>query len=474
MDVAFFSPFHGLVSVSTAAAPPINDMNTHPDTSASHLPTPQQSDPLFSTILDLLLDAVCVVDAQGYFVFASAACEAILGYTPEEMIGRRMIDMVAPQDRERTLQAAHNVMAGQSHLHFENRYVRKDGKLIDLMWSARWSEVDQVRIAVARDISARKRAQALQTATNAISEAAHEAKDMRELLQRVHQIIDALLPCLAFAVALRDEIRQQLEFPYLVLDGDAGTDRPTPMVQAFCDDIIRSPDPRHSPQQVAVPGPEDAASWLGVPLITQQGVMGALVLKSHSNAVQDQETLQCIATQVASAVERRRLYASLQFMAHFDPLTGLVNRTMLHDRLSRALERAGRDGLFLCVLYLDLDGFKQINDSLGHSAGDSLLKAFAQRLKACFRSYDTVARVGGDEFVVLLESTAPMDGAWVIAHKIGATFDTPFDINGQQLNIQTSIGSASYPEHGSNEHELLQHADNSMYRMKKAGGHGAR
>jgi diguanylate cyclase (GGDEF)-like protein/PAS domain S-box-containing protein len=436
----------------------------------------QKNDPLFSTILDLLLDAVCVVDAQGYFVFVSAACEAIFGYTPQEMVGRRMLDMVAPEDRERTLLAAQQVMAGHSHLHFENRYVRKDGKLVDLMWSARWSEVDQVRIAVARDISARKRAQALQTATNAISEAAHEAKDMRELLERVHQIIDQLLPCLAFAVGLRDASGQQLEFPYLALEGNACTQSPSALVQALCEEIILAPDGWRDPLQAAAPrraiDGDDAASWLGVPLITQQGVVGALVLKSPASATQDRETLQCIATQVASAVERRRLYASLQFMAHFDTLTGLVNRSMLHDRLCQALARAAREGLFLCVLYLDLNRFKQINDSLGHSAGDSLLKAFAQRLKACFRSYDTVARVGGDEFVVLLESSEPIDGAWIIEHTIGNTFDAPFEINGQQIGIQTSIGSANFPAHGSSEHELLQHADNSMYRMKKAGGYG--
>ncbi|MET1115532.1 MAG: diguanylate cyclase [Comamonas sp.] len=438
----------------------------------------EKNGPLLATLMDLLLDAVCVVDAQGYFVFASAACEAIFGYTPQEMVGRRMLDMVAPEDRERTLQAAQQVMTGQSHLHFENRYVRKDGKLIDLMWSARWSEVDQVRIAVARDISARKRIQAMQAATNAISEAAHEVQDMRGLLERVHKIVDQLLPCLGFVVALLDDTGQLLEFPYLVLEGNASPETLTPMIRVFCDEIIQAPHLHPKQLHVVAPGPamhgDGASSWLGVPLITQQGVVGALVLKSHANATQDQEVLQCIATQVASAVERRRLHAKLQFLAHFDPLTGLVNRTMLHDRLRHALERARRGGVFLCVLYLDLNHFKQINDSLGHSAGDSLLKAFAQRLKGCFRTYDTVARMGGDEFVVLLESTRPLDGAWIIQHKIHNAFDAPFEINGEQITIQASIGSANYPEHGSDEHELLQHADNSMYRMKKAGGHETR
>jgi len=105
--------------------------------------------------LDLLPDAICVVDEHGRFVFVSAACERIFGYTQEEMIGRAMIDLVAPEDRARTLQAAADIMAGEHKLNFENSYVRKDGRRVDILWSARWWESDRLRIAVARDITER-------------------------------------------------------------------------------------------------------------------------------------------------------------------------------------------------------------------------------------------------------------------------------------------------------------------------------
>lgn len=107
-------------------------------------------------IVDLMLDAVCVVDAQGHFVYISAACERIFGYTPEEMLGKRMIEMVYPEDRTRTLAAAREVMAGQPLMHFENRYLRKDGSVVHIMWSACWSTDNRFRIGVARDITRRK------------------------------------------------------------------------------------------------------------------------------------------------------------------------------------------------------------------------------------------------------------------------------------------------------------------------------
>ena len=130
---------------------------------------------------DLLLDAVCMVDIGGRFVFVSAACERIFGYTQQQMIGKLMIDLVAPADRARTVAAAQNIMNGASHINFENRYLRKDGSIAHIMWSARWSEPDQLRVAVARDVTALKQAQAMQAVLYAISEAAHASDDLADL-----------------------------------------------------------------------------------------------------------------------------------------------------------------------------------------------------------------------------------------------------------------------------------------------------
>lgn len=129
-------------------------------------------DPASADVLEWLLDAICVVDAHGSFVSVKGACVRIFGYTPEEMIGRPMLEMVFHEDRERTLQAVANVMDGQLQRHFENRYVRKDGEIVHIMWSARWSEADQVRVAVARDVTELNNAESLLAAQRADSEAA--------------------------------------------------------------------------------------------------------------------------------------------------------------------------------------------------------------------------------------------------------------------------------------------------------------
>jgi len=173
-----------------------------------------------SNVMDLLLDAICVVDAEGRYLFVSAAFERIFGYAAGEVIGRPMIEMVYPPDRERTLRAAADIMAGQDQLHFENRYVRKDGQVVDIMWSARWSEADQARVAVGRDVTALKRSENLQGALFDISEAAYTAEHLPALFRRIHQIIGELLPANNFFVALYDDKKDELSFPYFIDEHD--------------------------------------------------------------------------------------------------------------------------------------------------------------------------------------------------------------------------------------------------------------
>lgn len=433
-------------------------------------------------VIDLLLDAVCVVNAQGEFVFASAACETIFGYTPDQMVGRRMIDMVAPEDRERTLQAAQRVMSGETHLHFENRYLRKDGSRVHLMWSARWSEADQVRIAVARDITDRKRAEAVQAATYAISEAAHTAANVEELLHAIHASISDLLPSHHFGVGLLNDTHGELHFTACgtgtTAHGTASGPETDSVQLAFCHEVIRSGQAHlaqkgvvaqrsvHWPQGLT----DGVAPWLGAPLQTQNGTLGAVILSRQPDdapfSEADQVLLQYVSTQMASAIERKRLYHRLQHLAQFDALTGLPNRACLEDRLKTALARATREERTVCLLYLDLDHFKQVNDRFGHALGDQLLQDFAQRLKACVRESDTVARMSGDEFVVLLESGQSHDGNAVVAQKILTEFDAPFLLEGHLLHLRPSMGKAQYPADGHSAAELLRHADDAMYTMK--------
>jgi diguanylate cyclase (GGDEF)-like protein/PAS domain S-box-containing protein len=432
-------------------------------------------------VIDLLLDAICVVDQEGRFVFVSAAGERIFGYTAEEMVGRAMIEMVFPEDRARTLQAASEIMSGNSKPNFENRYVRKDGQIVHIMWSARWSEDDRLRIAVAHDITERKHNESVQAAIYAISEAAHAAEDLLSLCRRIHLIIGELLPAQNFSVALYDEQKDELSFPYHV---DQRHQAPAPFklnAATLAAQVIRSgqtllltPESRSTLPAPAQEAESDALYWLGVPLQSQNGTSGALILKSYSQndhySEQHRDLLQFISTQVASAIERNQLLTRLQFMAQYDQLTQLPNRGLFNDRLLTALARARREQTLLALLFIDLDKFKQVNDSCGHAIGDLLLQQVAQRIEQCVREADTVARLSGDEFVVLLENFHAPEHAATVAEKIRLALNQPFALAAHTPVILPSIGIALYPQHGGDAQQLLNQADNAMYLAKKSGG----
>ncbi|MET1081353.1 MAG: diguanylate cyclase [Pseudomonas sp.] len=432
-----------------------------------------------ASFVDLLLDAICVVDMDGRFVSVSAACERIFGYTPDELVGRNMLDLVLPEDHAKTRQAAAEVVAGQSKSGFENRYLHKDGHVVHIMWSARWSEADQVRVAVARDITERKRTESLQAALYRISEAAHASENVLALFQRIHQIVGELLPADNFSVMLYDEASGELRSAYHVdLQGqvphshrlDANT--ACAQVMRTGQTLLLTPESR-----LAAGAVEQSPYWLGVPLQSCNGTIGAMVLQGYaggaSYSAQDQELLQFVSTQIADAIERKQLHSRLQFIARHDPLTGLPNRALLADRLSTALARARREQGRLALLYLDLDKFKEVNDNCGHAAGDLLLQVVALRLRQCVRESDTVARIGGDEFVILLESIQLDEHAWALAEKIRNALNQPFDLGGYQQSVLPSIGMALYPEHGDQEQRLLQLADEAMYVAKRSGGNRA-
>ena len=413
--------------------------------------------PLIGKIMDLLLNAVCVVDRDGRFVFVSAAAQRIFGYAPDEMIGRPMIELVLPEDRERTLAAAADIMSGAPAYHFRNRYVRKDGRVAHIMWSATWSPQDQVRIAVARDVSEVTRAEARQSALYAVAAAAQAAGDLPALFGAVHKIIGELLPAGCMAIALRDEASGQLLLPYL-----SGCD-PAMQREGLLERCAAAMSDSLTP----------AGDWLVVPLRSHAGAVGGLAIRSASGDVRyeaaDRELLDYVATQVAAAILRKRAELQLQYSALHDPLTGLANRQLFNDRIRRALARARRRGTQVALMFIDLDGFKQINDHHGHATGDLLLCEMARRLQHCVRESDTTSRIGGDEFVVVLEALSTPECALQVAEQIRQALERPYAPAGQLLQVSASIGIALYPDHGRDPDTLMRVADATMY-AAKAGG----
>ncbi len=429
-------------------------------------------------VIDLLVDAVCLVDEEGRYRYVSAAFERIFGYAPAEVMGRRMIDLVHPDDRERTLASAREVMAGRPSTHFENRYIRKDGSVVDIMWSARWSPRDRLRVALARDVTALKKAELKQASLYAIAEAAQSTDDLISLYRQIHEIVGRLLPAHNLYVAMYDRERDELTFPYHVDERDEAPP-PQPLQEAsFTARVVRGAEPllitQEAQETVGRGLGHPAMDWLGVPLTTAGGVIGALVVQSYRGDVRysasDMELLQFVSGQVASAIARKQLDLRLHHSALHDPLTDLPNRELLQQRLDMLRDRADVARSSVALLYIDLDNFKQINDSLGHAIGDALLRSMAERLGACVRRSDTVARVGGDEFVIVLTEVESREAVAARAGKLLAAIAEPFQLDGHAVSVTGSIGSVTGEPGRGRLERLLNEADQAMYRAKSKGG----
>ena len=172
---------------------------------------------------------------------------------------------------------------------------------------------------------------------------------------------------------------------------------------------------------------------------------------------------------IRHAIERKEAEKRFLFLSHYDKLTGLANRELFHDRLRQALARAARSGRLVALLFLDLDRFKSVNDTLGHLAGDELLVEVGKRLLTCVRRADTIARLGGDEFTVVLEELEQRQDAELICSKIIRALEAPIVVQRHELYVTTSIGLTFYPTDGTNSNTLLRNADAAMYRAKEEG-----
>jgi diguanylate cyclase (GGDEF)-like protein/PAS domain S-box-containing protein len=199
------------------------------------------------------------------------------------------------------------------------------------------------------------------------------------------------------------------------------------------------------------------------------GILGGYSRRPCMFAQESVNFLQSIANVLGTAIERRHAEEKLAYLARYDSLTGLANREMFRDRLAQSLAKAERDESMVGILYIDLDGFKNVNDSHGHDTGDKLLTLVAQRLQSCVRKSDTVGRLGGDEFAIVVTGLADADTADVVAEKVVEQLARPFDLDGRETLITASIGISIYPVDGTDANLLLKNADTAMYQGKEQG-----
>src|SRR3569832_1120329 len=198
----------------------------------------------------------------------------------------------------------------------------------------------------------------------------------------------------------------------------------------------------------------------------------AVQAKTQKKHVKGQGDSHLLSRALWYAIERKDRQSKLLFLAQHDQLTELPNRLLFRDRLEGALKRAERNGMVVALMFIDLDRFKFINDTLGHDCGDELLKAAAQRIRAAVRGQDTVARLGGDEFTVILEGISRPEDAAPVAEKVLAQMSSPFKLGQHEVSVAGSIGIAVYPTNARDSEELIRATDNARYRVKDRGRNG--
>jgi diguanylate cyclase (GGDEF)-like protein/PAS domain S-box-containing protein len=404
-----------------------------------------------------------------------------LGSSYEQLVG---LDMTRLRD-QRVVPALRTALAGR-HGFYEGPYeaTTTAAQLWVTLRTVPFHGPDgsvQGGICIVEDVTQRRQVEEVQRATYEISEAVHDTADLGELFRSIHAVLARLMPADNVYFALYDSDADTVSFPYFVDQRD-GQPPPQRARRGLTERVLRRgeallADRAEIARLVAsgdiVAGGTLPESWLGVPLRRGSDTIGAVVLQSYDPRVTfdagHREVLVFVARQVAMAIERKRHEDQIEQMAFFDGLTGLYNRRMLHERAQQSLELARRRKSTVALLYLDLDRFKLINDTLGHDAGDELLAQIGGVLRGALRASDTLARLGGDEFAFVLDDADARRGHET-ARRILDSLDRPFELRGQQVRIGGSIGVAIFPEHGERLDELVQHADIAMYQAKARGG----
>lgn len=357
------------------------------------------------------------------------------------------------------------------------RYTERDKQLLQFVSAQTAIAIERKQIQDRLDKQKR-----IQTALHNISEAAHTSEHLQDLFEHIHHIIGDLLPAKNFFVALYDSEKDELSFPYFVDEQD---DKPAPRklgegtlssrVILTGEALLLTRDhPENILEQGAVMVGSAFLDWLGVPLIAQKRTIGVLAVQSYGGVIRytekDKELLKFVSAQIATAIDRKQSDERIRHLAQYDVLTDLPNRALFNDRLQVAITRNARYKEPLALMYLDLDKFKPVNDTYGHAVGDLLLKEAAQRISQSVRVSDTVGRIGGDEFLVLLHSIKAPESAAVVAEKIRSALARPFTILEHTVHISSSIGVAIYPENGCDQKTLATSADAAMYQAKNEGG----
>ncbi len=419
------------------------------------------SEERFHALSDVSPLGIFVSDEQGNCVYTNAAYHKITGLALEQTLGTQWSSAIHPEDRDAVLAQWHTAVSRHEPFTIEFRFLRADQSIV-------WARVKGAGMRAGRkryqymqtveDISAQKSvAVVLQAAEDALFEEKERAQvtlnsigdavlttDLRGNITYLNQVAESMT-----GWSLQDALGRPLSEVFRVIDGVTHQTALNPAQRAIDED--RSVGMATDSVLVRRDGSEAAIEDSSAPIHNREGEVTGAVIVFHDVS------------------QSRAMALKMSHLAQHDFLTGLPNRMLLTERLSQAIGLAHRHHKQVALLFLDLDYFKHINDSLGHAIGDQLLQSVAHRLTACVRSTDTVCRQGGDEFVILLAEIEEPEAAAVVAEKLLAALGVPQHIGGHELHVTLSIGISIYPDDGSDVDTVIQNADTAMYHAKANG-----
>lgn len=417
----------------------------------------RKSEARYRAVVNTASDAIITITPDGIIHSFNRGAERIFGYRAEEVIGQLFTLIMPERFREQCMLGLRrylethesSVIGGTTEL----IGLRNDGGEfpVELSLGEVQEDGDRLFAAIIRDITERKRSEEalrqLSRQNEMVLNSAGEGIFGLDLQGKTTFINPAAARMTGWDI---DELSGQRLHDFLHHSKPDGTPYPSeecPIYAVFKTGATLSRDNEVFWRK---DGTHFPVEYVSTPIVEGDKILGAVVT-------------------FKDITERKALEKKLQYQAFHDPLTDLPNRALFMDRLGHALARAGQQATEVAVLFTDLDNFKVINDSLGHKAGDQLLVAVAQRLKACLRPVDTVARLGGDEFTLLLEGVTGVSDAARVAERIAQELRAPFALEAQEVFATTSTGIAVSSSAQGQPTDLLRHADLAMYRAKSKG-----
>jgi diguanylate cyclase (GGDEF)-like protein/PAS domain S-box-containing protein len=431
-------------------------------------------------ILASIPDIIAEVDNNKVFTWVNQPGREFYG---EEVIGKEAAFFF--EGEQNTYADVQPLFEGSDALiYVESWQRRKDGEKRLLAWWCRVLKDPEGNVigtlSTAHDITERKRMELIQNTIYRITQSAITSEGIEALYHSIHSILGELIPAENFYVALYDPVNELISFPYYVDQYDEPPSAPI-KIQGLTGYVIRSGRSLLATREIfdrlVQQGEVEAVGtvsvdWLGVPLKAEGRMIGVITVQSYTEGIhfdqEDVDLLEFVSTQVAQAIERKRLEEEILSLSLTDELTGLYNRRGFTLLAEQEVKQANRMKRAMLLLFGDVDNLKMINDVLGHAHGDLALKEVSAILKKCFREADILARVGGDEFVVLALD-ASIESAEVMANRLQASLEAHNLQRDETYPLSLSMGIARYdPEAPCTLSELIAQADGLMYLQKQA------